>query len=121
LSYILEGRPDLALPRIRAMIARFPQARFYEAMALARAGQKEDTLKLIGELEKKYESGGLSRQWFALVYAFLRDRANTLKWLEKSADQHEWQSLGFAAHPAFLFLHEDPGFLALKKRMGLDR
>ena len=121
LSYILEGRPDLAMPRIRAMIPRFPQAQFYEAMALARAGQRDDALKLIGELEKKYEGGGASRQWFALVYAFLGDRAKTLKWLEKSADQHEWQSLGFAAHPAFVFLHEDPGFLALKKRMGLDR
>jgi len=86
LSYILEGRTDLALPRIRALLPGFPQARFYEAMALARAGHRDDALKLIGELEQKYGSGGASRQWFALVYAFLGDQANTLKWLERSAD-----------------------------------
>ena len=121
LTYILEGRTDLALQRIRPELPEFPQIRFYGAMALARAGQKEEALKLIGELEKEYANSSASRQWFALIYAFLGDRENTLQWLERSADQHERQAPGFAVHPAFAFLHGTPGFESLKKRMGLNR
>ena len=60
-------------------------------------------------------------QWFALVYAFLGDEPNTVKWLERSADRHEWQALNVAVHPAYASMRNSPGFRALMKRMGLDR
>jgi hypothetical protein len=60
-------------------------------------------------------------QWFALVYAFLGDEPNTVKWLQRSADRHEWQVLNLAVHPAYAFMEDSAGFRALKWRMGLER
>jgi hypothetical protein len=59
-------------------------------------------------------------QWIALAYASMDDEPNTVKWLERSADRHEFQALNMAVHPAYARLRNSPGFLALKKRMGLD-
>jgi hypothetical protein len=49
------------------------------------------------------------------------DEANTLKWLERSADAHEWQALNMAVHPVFAPMRKAPAFRALLHRMGLDR
>jgi hypothetical protein len=68
-------------------------------------------------LEEKYPNPGVSMQWFALVYTFLGDEPNTVKWLERSADRHEWQALNVAVHQAYASMRNSPGFRALKKRM----
>ena len=47
-------------------------------------------------------------------------KPNTVKWLERSADRHEFQALNLAVHPAYANLRNSPGFLALKKRIGLE-
>ena len=120
LTYIEEGQPELALPIFRQMKQSFPQAQLFEAMACARAGQREAALRLIRPFAEKYPNPGVSMQWFALVYAFMGDEPNTLKWLQRSADRHEWSALNIAVHPAYAPMRNSPGFRALKKRMGLD-
>jgi len=90
-----------------------------EAFAFAKQGRREDALNLIRPFEEKYPNSGVALQWIALVYAFLGDEANTVKWLERSADRHEFQSLNIAVHPAYAFMRNSPEFVALKKRMGL--
>ena len=59
-------------------------------------------------------------EWFALVYALLGDEPNTVKWLERSADLHEWQALAIAVKPVYAPMENSPGFRALKQRMGLQ-
>lgn len=118
---IEEGRTDRALADLPALEPRFPGAPLMEAMALARAGRREEALRLIRPLEEKRPDESVAMQWFALVYAFLGDEANTVKWLERSADRREFQVLNLAVHPAYAAMQNSPGFRALKKRMGLDR
>jgi predicted Zn-dependent protease len=118
-TYIEEGRPELALPIFRELKQRFPQAQLFEAMACARAGQREEALRLIHPYEEEYPNSGVSMQWFALVYALLGDEPNTVKWLQRSADRHEWQALNLAVHPVYAPMENSPGFRALKKRLGL--
>jgi adenylate cyclase len=120
LTYIEEGRPDLALADLEPMKKRFPFAPFREAMARARAGQREEALRLIRPFEEKYPNPGVSMQWFAAVYAFMGDEPNTVKWLERSADRHEWGALNIAIHPDYAGMRKSPGFRALEKRMGLE-
>jgi hypothetical protein len=48
------------------------------------------------------------------------DEPNTLKWLERSADQREYAVLNIAVHPAYAFMRNAPGFHALKRRIGLE-
>jgi len=118
-TYIEEGRPSLALADLEPMRNNIPFARFREAMARARAGQKAQALELIRPFEDKYPSPGASMQGFALVYAFLGDEGNTLKWLERSADRREWAALNIAIHPVYAPMRNSSRFRALEQRMGL--
>lgn len=121
MTYLEEGQTELALPIIRQLKDRIPHAEIFEAMAYAKAGQREEALRMIRPLEEKYPNPGVSMQWFALVYAFLGDESNTVKWLERSADRREWQALNLAVHPVYARMRNSPGFRALEKRMGLSR
>jgi serine/threonine-protein kinase len=118
-TYIEEGHPELALPVFRQLKARFPQAPIFEAMADAAAGRRGQALALLRPYEEKYPNPDLSSHWFALAYAFMGDEANAMKWLERSADRHEWQALSTAVNPVFAPMRNSPGFRALEKRMGL--
>jgi tetratricopeptide (TPR) repeat protein len=116
---IEEGRTDLALQEIREWKAGFPAAPVIEAMAHARAGRRDEALRLLRPFEEKYPNTGAALQWFALTYAFLGDEPNTVKWLERSANRHEWQALNLAVHLAYAPMRNSPAFRALEKRMGL--
>jgi TolB-like protein len=116
---IAAGRTDLALQEIREWKRDFPGAQMFEAMAQAKAGHKEEALRLIRPFEEKYPNPGVGLQWFALAYGLMGDEENTVKWLERSADQHEWQALNLAVNPVFAPMRQSTRFHALEKRMGL--
>jgi hypothetical protein len=84
-------------------------------MTYAAAGQGQEALRLIRPYEEKYPNPGVAMQWFALVYGALGD----VKWLERSADRHEFQALNLAVNPVFASMRNSAGFRALEKRMGL--
>jgi tetratricopeptide (TPR) repeat protein len=118
---IWEGKTDVALREIREWKKSFPPAQMYEAMAQAHAGNREEALRLIRPFEEKYPDPGVAMQWFALVYALMGDEANTVKWLGRSADRHEWQVLNLAVSPLYGQMRNSPGFHALKKRIRLEQ
>ena len=119
LSYVEEGRPEMALPIFRKLKQSFPPAAVSEAMAQAKAGHRDEALRLIRPFEEKFPSAGTAAEWLALVYAFMGDELNSVKWLQQSADLHETQALSIAADPAFAPMRNSPGFQALEKRIGL--
>ncbi len=118
-SYIWEGKPEVALAALERIKKPSPSLPFLEAMARARTGQCDAALRLIRPYAEKYPNTGVALQWIAKVYAMVGDEPNTLKWLERSADRREWQALTIAVNPVFAPMEKSPGFLALKKRMGL--
>jgi TolB-like protein/tetratricopeptide (TPR) repeat protein len=120
LTYVEEGRPELALPIFRQLKQRFPPAQVCEAMAMAKGGRKEEALRLIRPYEEKYPNPGIAMEWLALAYAFMGDEPNTLKWLQRSADLHEFQVLSLAVDPVFAPMRDSPEFRALEKRIGLE-
>jgi tetratricopeptide (TPR) repeat protein len=121
LTYIEEGRPDLALENLEPLRNIIPFAPFREAMAKARAGRREEALRLIRPYEEKYPNPGVSMQGFAMVYAFMGDEPNTVKWLERSADRREWAALNIAIYSVYAPVRNFPEFRALEKRIGLVR
>ena len=116
---IAAGRTDRALKEIREWKEDFAGAQMFEAMAQSKAGHKEEALRLIRPFEDKYPHPGVGLQWFALVYALMGDERNTMKWLERSADEHEWQALNVAVNPVFAPMRHSARFRTLEKRMGL--
>lgn len=119
-SYIFEGKPELALTELKKVDKSFPSLPFYQAMALGGAGQREQALQFIRPYEERYPNSGVALQWIAKVYALMGDEPNTVKWLQRSADQREWQVLTIAVNPAFASMENSAGFRALKQRMGLQ-
>lgn len=109
-----------ALPLIRQAEKSFPQAQVFEAMARAKSGQTSEALRLLRPFEQSYPNDGISMQWLASVYAMMGDEPNTLKWLDRSAERHEWQALNIAVHPVYASMENSPGFRALKRRMGRE-
>ena len=119
-NLVAEGHFEQALAIFRPLEKTFPPIQVYEAMALGRAGRREEAIRLLRPFEEKYPEPGVPMQWFALAYAAMGDGANTLKWLERSADRHEYQVLNSAVNPAFAFTRNTADFRALLRRLGLD-
>jgi hypothetical protein len=55
----------------------------------------------------------------AIVYAMLNERETAIEELSKSADAHEGQVLYIKYDPFFDEIRNDPGYVALEKRVGL--
>ncbi|MBV8896342.1 MAG: protein kinase [Acidobacteriaceae bacterium] len=120
-ALVVDGHADEAWPQFKKLRERAPAAgAMFEAWSRALAGQKEETLKLIRPLEARYPDPGVPLQGFALAYARLGDEENTVKWLERAADRHEWQVLNLGVNPSFRKMEDSPGFHRLKKRIGLE-
>jgi TolB-like protein/Tfp pilus assembly protein PilF len=118
-SYIEAGQAGLALSNIRTWESKTRTLGFLEVMALAHLGRRQEGLRLLRQLEAKFEDSSTFRQWFALAWASLGDHAQTVKWLERSAALHEFQVLNMAVNPAFAEMRNDPPFRALATRIGL--
>jgi eukaryotic-like serine/threonine-protein kinase len=119
IDYIAQGRPSLALRMLQKGDRPNPANPFFRAMVSAASGNKMEALRAIRQLETEDPSLNVPRQWFALVYALIGDEANTLKWLNRSADAHEWMVLNIAVHPFYKDMQGSPEFRALKRRIGL--
>lgn len=62
---------------------------------------------------------GRSPVHFALLFGMLRDKEDTIRSLTSAVDQHSPSLVFFLNTPFFDFLHDDPRFQALAKRVGL--
>jgi eukaryotic-like serine/threonine-protein kinase len=71
----------------------------------ASAGRKDETLRLLRELEQMSRGGDVSPADFALIYLALDDKERALTWLRKAAREHE---------PAMLYLKVDPAYDGLR-------
>jgi len=119
LAHALEGRPDLALADFQKLEGQVPQAKAYEAQALACEGRREEALRLMRPFEEHYRTSGVPLVGLAALYAFLGDEDNTVKWQHRSANDHEWIVLTIGVAPIYSRVRNGPKFQALLKRIGL--
>jgi len=118
-TYVVDGHPELALADYAKILPAGPIGQATKAQALASAGRRDEALDLIRPMEAHYQSF-LPAVSFPAVYGFLGDEDNAMKWLERSADDHDFSLLYVKVTPAFDRLHNSPRFHALLKRVGLD-
>lgn len=116
---LYEGHFDLALTRMQRLAEQAPSVRVLEAVILGAEGHREEALRIIHMDESNYETGNVPMASFASAYASIGDVPNTVKWLERSADRHEWQALSIAVNGAYEKMQNEPGIRALKQRMHL--
>jgi serine/threonine protein kinase/Tfp pilus assembly protein PilF len=114
------GRTGPAIVNLRKLAQRVPDANIALAQAEARAGRRDDALRILRPFEQNYKNGDIPMFQFALVYAALDDEPSTVKWLERSMDAHEGGATHIHIETAFARFQNTPAFHALKKRMNLD-
>ena len=94
-----------------------PNVKSHLAYALARAGKRDEAVKLINELKQKGVHEHINAFHFAVPYIGLGDKDEAFFWLGKGVDEG---SIGFAqldVHPWFDDLRSDPRFTALLNRV----
>jgi len=96
-----------------------PNAKSHLAYALAKAGQRDEALKLVDELKRQGAREHINSFHFAVPYIGLGNKDEAFFWLGKGVDE---QSIGFTeldVHPWFDDLRSDPRFKALLIRTNL--
>jgi hypothetical protein len=116
---IYDGQLDRGLADLRRFDQKFPPVKLFQAIAVSRKGQRAQALTLIQSIENSPAGKSAPLYWYALAYASLQDEPSTLKWLNRSADAHEWQALFLAVDPSFSWMRDHSGMQQLKRRIGL--
>lgn len=90
------------------------------ANAYASAGRKSEADEIRLEFERLRGQKYISAYDWAMLYAGFNDKPKTLAWLEKAFAERNGRMANIAVHPRFVFLHAEPGFQDLLRRMGLS-
>jgi tetratricopeptide (TPR) repeat protein len=87
----------------------------------ARAGKKSDAQKIAGQLVNYSKQRYVPASVIAMIYSGLGETNLALEWLEKAYQQRDPQLFRIKVVPFVDPLHSDPRFIALLKKMGLEK
>lgn len=93
----------------------------WRAYMYGREGKTAQAKQALQELLQRNQKQRVDPMVFAWAYAGLKDRGNTMTWLEKGCAQHSTGLLSVKVEPAFDFVRDDPRFQDLLQRVGLGR
>ena len=85
----------------------------------ARAGKREEALRILEDLSPLLEGNVLLRFRAALIWAALNEHDQAFELLEKLCDERFFMLIYLKAPPYFENLHADPRYAKLLRRMGL--
>ena len=114
--YIMQGRPQDALPEIELVRYGPIRAALY-AIAYYALGRKKESGSALSELIAKYHAGGAYQ--IAEVYAFRNQSDKAFEWLDRAYTQHDDGLIYTKVDPLLENLHNDPRFTALLKKLNL--
>jgi tetratricopeptide (TPR) repeat protein len=114
--YVIQGRPQNALPEIERV--GYPGARlFLYAIAYHALGREKESDAALGELISKYEA--IDTYLIAEVYAFRNQPDEAFKWLDRAYAKHNDGLIYTKVEPLLKSLHSDPRFASLLKKLNL--
>jgi TolB-like protein/DNA-binding winged helix-turn-helix (wHTH) protein len=114
--YVMQGRPQEALPEID-LVRYDPVREFLYAIAYHALGRKEESDAALNELITKYNG---SRPYEAAeVYAFRSQYNEAFEWLDRAHAQRDTTLMLAKMDPLLKNLHGDPRFAALLKKLNL--
>jgi serine/threonine-protein kinase len=87
----------------------------------ARAGRRSEAQNIVEQLVQYSKQRYVPAIVVALIYAGLGETDLALEWLEKAYEQRDPQMFRIKVVPSFDPLRSDPRFIALLKKMGLEK
>ena len=89
------------------------------AHAYAMSGDRDKAFRTLDELRELSKKRYFSPLAFAVVYAGLDEKDEMFAWLEKAYQARPADMLWLSVDPIFEFVHDDPRFKDLVKRIGV--
>jgi hypothetical protein len=118
-SSFKEAQEYLALVHLAVAELERVGARAWIAHPYARAGRREDALRITRELEARSRRGEwVSPLSIASIYAALGDADSAFEWLGRAYDTQEPDMIFIAVEPRFGPLRGDPRLASLARRVG---
>jgi len=114
--YVMQGRPQDALPEIELVRQPFLRVFLY-AIAYHALDREKESDTALRELVAKYHEGGGYQ--IAQVYAFRNRSDEAFEWLERAYAQHDSGLIGTKVDPLLKSLHNDPRYAALLRKLNL--
>ncbi len=95
--------------------------RAYARAAMGRVyghwGRKTEAIRILNEVSRQPE---VSPYPVAQIHAALGDRQHALKWLDRAYQAHDLNLLSVKGDRTFDSLHQEPGFVELLRKVGLE-
>jgi TolB-like protein/DNA-binding winged helix-turn-helix (wHTH) protein len=114
--YVMQGRPQDALPEIE--LVRFdPERAFLYAIAYHALGREKESDTALKELIAKYET--IDPYLIAEIYAFRNQTDEAFEWLDRAYAKRDDGLIATKVEPLLKSLHSDPRFAALLKKLNL--
>jgi TolB-like protein/DNA-binding winged helix-turn-helix (wHTH) protein/tetratricopeptide (TPR) repeat protein len=121
-ALIGNGQPEEAIPVLEKSVSqtnRSPGTVGMLSMAYAKAGRRDEAIRLINELKHRRETGYVPAAAFVFAVLAVGDREEAFVWLDR-AYQEKSNLIRFAkVHPFFDPMRDDPRFADLIRRIGL--
>src|SRR5258707_9200330 len=114
--YVIQGRPQDALPEIELVRDPFLRAFLYP-IAYYALGRKKESDAALRELIAKYHTS--SAYQIAEVYAFRNQSDEAFEWLDRAYAQRDSGLIGTKVDPLLKSLHKDPRYAAFLKKLNL--
>lgn len=121
---VLQGKFNEAIEEIQKAIRLSNgdiRARATLGHAYAVAGKRAEAMQVIDELKQLSKQRYVSPYFVAVVYAGLQDDDDAFTWLEKAYQERHPYLILMDVEPVFDRIRNDPRFIALKKRVGLNQ
>jgi TolB-like protein/Flp pilus assembly protein TadD len=115
--YIMQGRPQDALPEIERLQDPGGRRLYLYALAYHALGREKESDAALMELISKYQA--IDTYDIAVVYAFRNQSDEAFEWLDRAYARHNDGLIQTKVDPLLKSLHKDPRFFAFLKKLNL--
>jgi adenylate cyclase len=122
-NFLEVGRYDEAIKTAESYtkLTTLIEAKLMYAMIYSKMGRKEETQKLLSELEVVYKEQHISPFWLATIHFRLGETDEAFEWLEKAYNGHDRYIFVMVLDREFDSLRSDPRYLSIVQRIGLAK
>jgi TolB-like protein/Tfp pilus assembly protein PilF len=123
-ALIGKGQPEVAIPWLEKTVStmhRSPGSLELLAIANARAGRREEALRLLREMSQRRKTGYVPAGAFINPNLALGDYDEAFVWFERAYQERSNILQFLKVHPFFDPVRDDPRFKDLLHRVGLDQ